>query len=150
MFAGYEFASRMIKKYYPTIPSDSTALIYIAGTCGGLWQISILVPMDLLKCRLQIDGQSKARIYRSTFDCFRQVLRKEGVRGLYGGLGATMGYLPSFGLYFLLYNRVEKSLLQYFDCVKESPTGLLSMVVAGGVAGMGSWASIYPFDVMKV
>ena len=151
IFGGYEFSSRTIKKYWRTAPGDSKAVTYLAGCGGGVLQTTVLVPLDLVKCRLQVDGQSKVRQYRGVFDCFRQVLRHEGVRGLYIGYRSTLlREVPSFGVYFLSYEIFKKSLLRYFDCVEESPAGLLSMIVAGGFAGMLTWSSIYPLDVIKV
>lgn len=124
---------------------------FLAGSCGGFAQTSVLVPLDLLKCRLQVDGQSKVRRYRGTFDCFRQVLRHEGVRGLYVGFGSSFWReVPAFGIYFLSYEIFKKSLLRYFDCQEDSSTGFLSMFLAGGGAGVLSWSSCYPLDVIKV
>ena len=138
----------MIRKYWPNEPKDSKLAIYAAGTSGGLMQMIAFVPMDLLKCRLQVDGQCDVRKYRGTFDCFRQVLRHEGVRGLYVGSGACFWReVPTYGIYFLTYEMWKSSLLHYFDCVEESAAGLFSMVVAGGCSGMITWLVCYPFDV---
>ena len=141
----------MAKKFWPDAAKDSKIVTFVSGAAGGVLQTTALCPMDLLKCRLQVDGQSDVRRYRGTFDCFRKVLRHEGVRGLYVGYGSSFWReVPSFGLYFLTYDMFKHGLLRYFDCAEQSPYGLLSMIVAGGFAGMMSWGSCYPMDVIKV
>jgi solute carrier family 25 aspartate/glutamate transporter 12/13 len=49
-------------------------------------------PIDLVKTRLQ--NQRTAMVgelmYKNSFDCFKKVLRHEGFRGLYRGLGPQL------------------------------------------------------------
>ena len=66
-------------------------------------------------------------------------------------LGATVWRdTVSFGTYFLTYEVCKRRLLRYFDRVEQSSAGLLSMILAGGVAGVLAWGMVYPFDVIKV
>lgn len=49
-------------------------------------------PLDLVKNRMQMSGVGGGKKeYKNTFDAFITILRKEGVTGIYKGLGA--GYL---------------------------------------------------------
>lgn len=48
-------------------------------------------PLDLVKTRMQISGVGGAKKeYKNTFDAFTSILRKEGVTGIYRGLGAGL------------------------------------------------------------
>lgn len=48
-------------------------------------------PLDLVKTRMQITGVGGAKKeYNNTFDAFTKILRKEGVTGIYKGLGAGL------------------------------------------------------------
>lgn len=48
-------------------------------------------PLDLVKNRMQLSGVGGAKKeYKSTFDAFTSILRKEGVVGIYKGLGAGL------------------------------------------------------------
>lgn len=45
--------------------------------------------MDLVKTLIQTDSETNPK-YRGFFDCVRQVVRAEGVRGLYKGIGPCL------------------------------------------------------------
>lgn len=48
-------------------------------------------PLDLVKTRMQISGVGGAKKeYKNTLDAFTSILRKEGVTGIYRGLGAGL------------------------------------------------------------
>jgi solute carrier family 25 (mitochondrial oxoglutarate transporter), member 11 len=48
-------------------------------------------PLDLVKTRMQISGVGGAeKAYKNTFDAFTSILKKEGVVGIYKGLGAGL------------------------------------------------------------
>ena len=74
----------------------------------------------------------------------RDCRRTEGARGLFRGLPITaVRDFPSHGVYFALYELCQN--LQ----VKRGEETPLSTFVAGGTAGIVSWWSVYPFDVIK-
>lgn len=46
-------------------------------------------PLDLVKNRMQLQGAGGAKKeYQSTLDALKKILRKEGITGIYKGLGA--------------------------------------------------------------
>lgn len=48
-------------------------------------------PLDLVKNRMQLSGVGGAKKeYKNTFDALTSILRKEGVVGIYKGLGAGL------------------------------------------------------------
>ena len=78
---------------------------------------------------------------------FRHIHAQEGVRGLFRGFSATaLRDTPSYGVYFLAYEWAKDGLVAAGGG-QSSP--LLPMLVAGGVAGVLSWLSCYPVDVVK-
>ena len=132
---------------------DNISSHFVAGSVAGLSQTVICSPMELAKTRMQIQGQgesrSKFRTTRHTYDgpvdCMRQIFRTEGVRGVFRGFWVTaIRETPSFGLYFASYE-VSCRFLQ--GDAEECPTWV--MLVGGGFAGMCSWLSTYPMDVIK-
>lgn len=46
----------------------------------------VVSPVELVKCRMQLDKESK---YAKSSDCAKQILSSEGVRGLFRGTYAT-------------------------------------------------------------
>lgn len=59
----------------PSIPKVAQDLI--AGTVGGWAQVIVGQPLDTIKVRLQT--QPSPPIYKNATDCFRQLVKQEGV-----------------------------------------------------------------------
>jgi len=61
--------------------------------CGGLagsTAVTITYPTDLIRRRLQLQGfDASVPNYKNGVDCMQQIVKKEGMRGLYRGLSAT-------------------------------------------------------------
>jgi len=75
--------------------------VFTAGCVAGAAQLSLAVPVDLVKVRLQAD-QGR---YRGPWDCLRSVFRQEGVRGCYRGLGIQgLRDVKASGIYFVIYH----------------------------------------------
>lgn len=75
---------------------DSTLIHAQAAISAGIATATATNPIWLVKTRLQLDKAQTAtgnRRYRNSLDCVRQVLRHEGLKGLYKGLSAS--YLGS-------------------------------------------------------
>ena len=52
--------------------------------------------------------------YRNDIDAVRQILRVEGIRGLYRAYGATvMSFGPFSALYFLFYEKFKERAVQF-------------------------------------
>ncbi|GAA5800466.1 hypothetical protein HPULCUR_005896 [Helicostylum pulchrum] len=56
----------------------------IAGTVGGWAQVIVGQPLDTIKVRLQT--QPSPPLYKNATDCFRQLVKQEGPKGLYRGV----------------------------------------------------------------
>ena len=142
--------------------------VFLAGSFGGLLQCLVLVPADLVKCKMQVDHSTKGHQgrYKGSLDCFSSVYNNEGMRGLYRGFGVTsVREVPAFGVYFFVYRYSLQCLNSIFESTgisqkqtvaSSSANGGttrtkpgLSTLIAGGLAGSVSWICIYPFDVIK-
>ena len=76
-------------------------------------------------------------------------VRKEGVSGLWRGLGPTWcRELPGYFCFFLGYES-SRAALAWLGGKQPDQLGSLETVVSGGVAGVCFWSSIFPMDVVK-
>ncbi|MCI4382916.1 hypothetical protein PGIGA_G00020290 [Pangasianodon gigas] len=127
--------------------------IFLAGFAGGIAQVSVMSPADIVKVRLQCQTQLyqgsdlKSRPkYHGPVHCLLTITREEGVLGLYKGAGAlALRDGPSFATYFLVYNTV-------CDCLsldKNAQPEWKVVMLAGGLAGMCAWSVGTPMDVIK-
>ena len=86
------------------------------GSGGALWKACcgasaatvahvLTYPNDTLRRRLQMDGVNGARPqYRGYMDCARQLMRQEGMAGIYRGLAlCCLRSVPNTGVQFAVY-----------------------------------------------
>ena len=69
----------------------------VCGSAAGVCAKVAVYPLDMVKKRLQVQGFEHGRIgfgqtqhYSGLRDCVLQVMREEGVRGLYKGLSPSI------------------------------------------------------------
>ena len=81
---------------------------------GGLATVcvdALLYPLELVKTRVQVESSSRATVFDASMRVARDVLRREGIKGLYKGFFFfTLGGLPSQGAYFFGYNWARERL----------------------------------------
>ena len=130
---------------YTKLAGVDLSKIWAAGAIGGLATWVVSAPCEFVKCRAQlvVDGNG------SSYGVFRDTLRRFGVRGLYtGGVVTAVRDSVGYGWYFWSYELCKRLLLsrQHDPFVQMRAWETL---VAGGIAGVVTWVSIYPLDVVK-
>lgn len=81
----------------------------ISGGAAGLVSSIIVCPMDMVKIRLQ-----NINTGLGTMDVFRDIWKAQGIRGLYRGVYPTAaGYLPTWSIYFSVYEASKKFYIEY-------------------------------------
>ena len=83
-----------------------------AGAGAGFVASVVTCPLDVVKTRLQAQHLARdAEGYEGVRSTIRRIWRQAGVRGFYRGLGPTLGgYLPTWGIYFTVYDMVKDQL----------------------------------------
>ncbi|XP_029902697.1 solute carrier family 25 member 47-A [Myripristis murdjan] len=127
--------------------------VFLSGMAGGVAQISVMSPGDIVKVRLQCQTESMrggASLHKPKYHgpvhCLLSIVREEGVLGLYrGALPLMLRDGPSFATYFLTYNTVCEWLTHNG---KKGPDWS-GVMLAGGIAGMAGWTVGTPMDVIK-
>lgn len=96
----------------------------LAGAIGGFTSGIVTCPLDVIKTKLQAQGGFAAaqaaqgtrrpRVYKGLVGTARVIWKHEGLRGMYRGLGPIiMGYLPTWAVWFTVYNRTKTFLGEY-------------------------------------
>jgi hypothetical protein len=116
-----------------------------AGTIAGLFQTSITYPLELIRSRLSM-GRVFGNKYGGMVDCARQVVKAEGVRGLYKGVSMTwVSGAPYVGLQMSCYDVVRRNLP-----TPDNPWENLTWTcLAGAVSGLIGQTICYPGDVIR-
>ncbi|XP_034006609.1 mitochondrial basic amino acids transporter [Trematomus bernacchii] len=123
---------------------------FLAGAAAGAIQCVICCPMELAKTRLQLQGtgekKSSRKLYKNSLDCLVRIYNREGLRGVNRGMVTTLiRETPGFGVYFLAYDVLTRGL----GCEPDDRFMIPKLLFAGGMAGIASWLSTYPVDVIK-
>ncbi|XP_078429803.1 folate transporter 1 isoform X2 [Wolffia australiana] len=83
----------------------------LAGAVAGFTTVATLHPLDVVRTRFQVNDGRLANVpcYKNTGHALYSIGRSEGLRGLYSGFcPAVIGSTVSWGLYFLLYNKIKQ------------------------------------------
>lgn len=98
-----------------TLLEDKAFANGFSGAIAGTVAATVVCPLDVLKTRLQVSAATtraaggSATEYLSTYGALRRIVRQEGARGLYRGLGPTVAaLLPNWGVYFSAYGALKR------------------------------------------
>ncbi|KAF6807188.1 mitochondrial carrier protein rim2 [Colletotrichum plurivorum] len=124
--------------WYLQCDEDEPMVHAQAAVAAGLATATATNPIWLVKTRLQLDksradGQTMKRQYEGSLDCAQQVLRKEGIAGLYRGLSASYLGTVETVLHLVLYERLKQ--LLHIPRPTHHPTRSLAL------EELGIWAS---------
>ena len=133
--------------------AESAPLRYVAaaGALGGLVQLAVAVPVDLVKIQLQTRTGTAGgwvRHYQTPasgpLSCLAALYRAGGAAAWYRGLGAQLlRDVPASAAYFALYEAGSRW------ARRRGAPSALTVLAAGGMAGAISWTLILPLDAMK-
>ena len=118
---------------------------FISGAVAGTVACVVVTPVELVKCRLQLQETSiKESKYKGAFDCARQIIKFDGVRGLYSGLLITvLRDLPAYSAQFAGYHFLKKKISSKLN-KDYSNNSLSELMICGGFAGYCCWQASYP------
>ncbi|CAL5229635.1 g12999 [Coccomyxa viridis] len=146
VFQSFGIACRAINRDQAVLPYEQVCM---AGMFSGAVQTAISTPVDLLKIRQQLQvARSGMASYVGPLQLLRQILKTEGLPGLYrGGCITLLRDIPAHAIYFTSYELCHELFEPGSRLTgTHSPAALF---VSGGIAGALSWLGIYHFDVVK-
>eukprot|EP00045_Choanoeca_perplexa_P016574 m.224715 g.224715 ORF g.224715 m.224715 type:complete len:304 (-) comp17298_c0_seq1:1640-2551(-) len=122
----------------------------IAGLSSGVAVSFVLTPVELIKCKLQVQtAAGQAQVYAGTMDCIRQTVRNEGgLLGLFRGHSATLlREMPGNVAWYSLYDALCRAMTPEGGHRDDVPGAKIAL--AGGVSGMAYWTAGFPADTVK-
>ena len=122
---------------------------FLLGTLAGMCGAIAIYPIDLVKTRMQnqrtTGNYAGQQLYKNEWQCFRHVLKYEGARGLYRGLGPQMiGVGPEKALK-LVVNDTVRDLVR-----KDGEVSTMGALVAGACAGGAQVIVTNPLEIVKI
>ncbi|KAI9838230.1 MAG: hypothetical protein M1838_004621 [Thelocarpon superellum] len=135
LFVSYHHTLTLLCDDY-TNPSSAWKT-WVAGATGGLATWVVSTPTELVKCRAQV-----AAGQQTSWSVAKELMRMNGPRGLYVGGGVTsLRDSIGYGFYFWSYE-LSKGWMTVPD--ESDAYTAAKVLICGGLAGMTTWASIYP------
>ncbi|XP_050456204.1 mitochondrial folate transporter/carrier [Cataglyphis hispanica] len=122
---------------------------FVAGISGGVVSTLMLHPLDLIKIRFAVnDGHTNAvPRYNGLRNAIVQIVKTEGVRGLYRGVTPNiLGSGSSWGFYFFFYNTIKTSIQ---GGNSKKPLGPSMHMFAAADAGVLTLLMTNPIWVVK-
>eukprot|EP00927_Polykrikos_kofoidii_P060450 TRINITY_DN5542_c0_g2_i1.p1 TRINITY_DN5542_c0_g2~~TRINITY_DN5542_c0_g2_i1.p1 ORF type:complete len:337 (+),score=42.67 TRINITY_DN5542_c0_g2_i1:173-1183(+) len=123
------------------------SLVYGGLSCAAADAVTI--PLDVVKVRMQLQGEGGHRQYRSTLDAALKIARREGPLAFTKGLAPTVLRQLSYGsLRFGLYSECKQ--LLGVNSQTAASSAVFSRLAAGVVAGSTAAFVCNPIDLIKV
>ncbi|KAL4501441.1 hypothetical protein ABPG72_021248 [Tetrahymena utriculariae] len=144
VFGAYELYKKI------THTENTERFTFFGGLCAGMFagfvNCIVIGPIELAKCRLQM--QKETILYKGPFDCFAQIYRNEGIKGIYRGMVATQfREIPAYGAQFASYELYKSSVIKYINHGKD--LSHFQTLIGGGFGGIMCWVFSYPQDIIK-
>ncbi|KAF9980094.1 mitochondrial aspartate-glutamate transporter agc1 [Modicella reniformis] len=121
---------------------------FLLGSISGAVGATVVYPIDLVKTRMQ-NQRSKVvgeLLYKNSIDCFRKVVKNEGILGLYRGLGPQLvGVAPEKAIKLTMNDLVRRHLTD-----KDGQITFANELIAGGVAGGCQVVFTNPLEIVKI
>jgi len=125
---------------------NSSVIDFLAGCTGGIAQVMVGQPFDIIKVRMQAAAQD---LYKNTWDCFRKIVALEGgLPALWKGtLPPLLGVGAAVSLQFGV-NEKTKQLAQTFT--GQSELNITCLFLCGAIAGMANSLISIPVEHTRI
>ncbi|KAL4802778.1 mitochondrial carrier domain-containing protein [Aspergillus unguis] len=151
------------KRLYPEIfglNKDATSTHALSAATAGVVTGTATNPIWLVKTRLQLDrshmnsdGTTRPPMYRNSYDCVKQVIRQEGVKGLYRGLAASYLGVIETTLHLAAYERIKVMVAHHYERKGKAQSGEVTQgLIMSGAAGVSKLIAVliaYPHEVLR-
>ncbi|XP_055301851.1 calcium-binding mitochondrial carrier protein Aralar1 isoform X1 [Sitodiplosis mosellana] len=126
-----------------------SAYRFTLGSFAGAVGATAVYPIDLVKTRMQNQrtGSYVGEVaYRNSIDCFKKVIRHEGVLGLYRGLVPQLiGVAPEKAIKLTVNDLVRDKLTP-----QDGPLPYYAEYIAGACAGASQVVFTNPLEIVKI
>lgn len=135
----------------PAVTHDTGSHL-LAGTIAGLMTSVATNPIWVIKVRLQLQRAGKVlspgyKPYKGFVDGLRSILREEGMRGFYRGIGPSVWLVSHGALQFTMYERLKEQLRDDSDPGKS--TSVTHSLVASTASKLVASLATYPMQVAR-
>ncbi|SCU87675.1 LAMI_0D07030g1_1 [Lachancea mirantina] len=127
--------------FYPIFDSIYN---FTLGSVAGCIGATLVYPIDLIKTRMQ--AQRNFSQYKNSLDCIRKIFAREGIRGIYSGLGPQLiGVAPEKAIKLTVNDYTRNLLMDQYGHIAASLE-----ILAGASAGACQVIFTNPLEIVKI
>ncbi|KAH8930162.1 mitochondrial carrier [Atractiella rhizophila] len=126
--------------------------LLVSSALAGCSASFVLTPVELIKCRLQVQMLQPALSLASApgpVEMFQGVLRDHGVRGLWLGQTGTLIRETGGGMAWFTVFSYSKAFFQSRHSSPQTPLSTPELLTSGALAGVAYNVSFFPADCIK-
>ncbi|KAG2294372.1 hypothetical protein Bca52824_041041 [Brassica carinata] len=117
--------------------------VAVAGAAAGIASTLVCHPLEVIKDRLTVSPE----LYPSLRVAVPRILRDDGIRGFYAGLGPTLvGMLPYSTCYYFMYDTMKTT---YCKSKNKKALNRPEMLLLGALAGLTASTISFPLEVAR-
>ncbi|ELT92099.1 hypothetical protein CAPTEDRAFT_168388 [Capitella teleta] len=119
---------------------------FLAGAVGGAGSASLSHPLDSVKVKMQ----TFPTMYRGGLHCMQEVVRQDGIRGLYRGLtpGVTLS-MTEASIRYMIYGVCQDLVRKVLHKGCSETMSVSHNAAAGGLTGFFATFAACPIEVVK-
>eukprot|EP00123_Amoebidium_parasiticum_P000907 comp11832_c1_seq1/m.6461 comp11832_c1_seq1/g.6461 ORF comp11832_c1_seq1/g.6461 comp11832_c1_seq1/m.6461 type:complete len:323 (-) comp11832_c1_seq1:644-1612(-) len=146
-FTAYETYKEILCEHFD-LPRTSSRLHLVSAMLAGCASTFATAPLWLIKTRLVTQARGITdHYYHNSFDAFVTIVRREGPKGLYKGLSASLLGTVHVGIQFPLYEKLKHTFKPRGDPNAEvSTAGIMAASSISKVIASVAW---YPHEVVR-
>ncbi|GAD92305.1 mitochondrial carrier protein (Rim2), putative [Paecilomyces variotii No. 5] len=164
-FYVYGNGKRILSDYFGYSGAKETpwGIHLTSAAMAGIATGTATNPIWLVKTRLQLDKSNaehgKGRQYKNSWDCIKQTVRQEGIRGLYKGLSASYLGVTESSVQWVMYEQGKMFFARRHAAKMADPAHIPSFgddvelwggrITAAGLAKLIAAAATYPHEVVR-
>ncbi|KAL0461565.1 UNVERIFIED_CONTAM: Solute carrier family 25 member 44 [Sesamum latifolium] len=146
-------AFKMVEPFKLSEPTQAAIANGVAGMMASLCSQAVFVPVDVVSQRLMVQGYSGHATYNGGLDVVRQIIKADGVRGLYRGFGlSVITYSPTSAVWWASYGASQRFIWRLLDDGIAAPSEekIMAVQAAGGIVAAATASCITtPMDTIK-
>jgi ornithine carrier protein len=154
LFFSYNMSKDVVKNIFLSNQKEDLSLRWLVfcGGVSGLITSFILTPIELIKCKIQVEHVYSDKS-SSILKLCKEILAKDGLKGFWFGQTGTLlreggGSASWFGVYELT-SHLFKELRLGSKATSKDENTIPELLISGASAGIMYNLSLYPADTIK-
>ncbi|KAI9598792.1 mitochondrial carrier domain-containing protein [Syncephalis fuscata] len=121
----------------------------VASAEAGAITAMMTNPLWVVKTRMCVTNRTDQYAYRGLLDGLGQIMRKEGIRGLYKGMVPALFGVSHGALQFMAYEDLKKRRIDVNPSKNKERLSTLEYMVMASVSKLFATVSTYPYQVLR-